>query len=235
LVERAVRHWERRHKSGQAPSVPTARPFTIAIAREAGAGASTVAEELGKQLGWTVYDRDLVEQIAREMGLRSNLLKSVDERHVGWWREAVGQFLSTTAPVTNVSESAFVRHVIESVLALGTHGECIVVGRGSTVILPPATTLRVRLVAPFDHRVARWASLAKLDHDAAAREVRTLDRERIRFIRDHFFCDPDDPRHVDLVLNTSRLSPPACAHTIIAALQDLQKARSAAPALAGDR
>jgi cytidylate kinase len=234
VVERACEHWERRREATRAESTATTRPFTIAIAREAGAGASTIATELGRRLGWTVYDRDLVEQIAREMGLRSSLLQSVDERHVGWVTEGVEQFLSATAPVASVSESAFVRHLIETVLALGVHGECIVVGRGSTMILPPETTLRVRAVAPFEDRVRHFAERRGLTQEEAGRQVRLLDRERLRFARDHFFKDPEDPRHVDLVVNTSRLSAAGCVDAIVAALHDRQQ-QCAAPELAAAR
>jgi cytidylate kinase len=215
-----------------APVLPPP-PYTIAIAREAGAGASLIAAELGKRLGWTVYDRDLVEVIAREMGLRSSLLESVDERHVGWVTEGLEQFVSSTAPVSNVSESAYVHHLIQTVRALGVHGECIVVGRGASAILPPETTIRVRVVAPFEDRVAYMAELRGLTREAAAREVRSLDAERVRFVRDHFFKDVLDPRHVDLVLNTSRVSLAGCVDIITAALRDRQKESSPSPQLSG--
>jgi cytidylate kinase len=225
LVERAFRHWERRGQAAQADRSPQpSRPFSIAFAREAGSGVTEVAREVGLRLGWEVYDRDLLEQIAREMGLRTSLLESVDERHVGWWAESVQQLIAATAPLPAVSASGFVRHLAETVLALGAHGECVIVGRGSAAILPPETTLRVRLVAPFPDRVARFAREQGLGHDEAARLVQQLDHERARFVRDHFHKDPADPRHFDLVLNTSRLSPAACADVIVQALREVQQA-----------
>jgi cytidylate kinase len=223
LVERAAQHWERSRQQKRADVSPRpGRPFTVAIAREAGSGASAVGQEVGLRLGWAVYDRELLEQIAREMGLRAGLLESVDERHVGWWTESVQQFLSATAPLPAVSESGYVRHLAETVLALGAHGECVIVGRGSAQILPPETTLRVRLVAPFKSRVARVARERGLSEAEAAHLVQDFDRERARFVRDHFQKDPDDPRNFDVILNTSRLAPPACADVIVQALREVQ-------------
>jgi cytidylate kinase len=222
LVDRACREWERRREAATA-AVPAAppRPFTVALAREAGAGASAVAEEVGRRLGWTVYDRDLVERIAEEMGLRASLVESVDERHTSWLTESVKQFVKANAAVPAVSESAYVRHLVETVLALGAHGECVVVGRGSVLILPPETTLRVRLVASLKDRAARVARRLNLDPEAAAGRIRQLDRERDRFVRDHFLKDPNDPRNIDLILNTSRFSIGACADLITDALRQL--------------
>jgi cytidylate kinase len=224
LVDRACREWERRKHQAARESRPAApaRPFSVALAREAGAGASAVAEELGRRLGWTVYDRDLVERIAREMGLRTSLVESVDERHMSWLEESVRSFLTALSEVPSFSESAYVRHLVETVMALGAHGECIIVGRGCAHILPPETTLRVRLVAPFEFRVARAARKRGLDTRAATQRVQELDRERVRFIRDHFRKDPEDPRSFDLVLNTSRVPFGDSADLILDALRRRQ-------------
>jgi cytidylate kinase len=224
LVERACREWERhKHQEARAsgPAGP-ARPFTVALGREAGAGASVIAEELGRRLGWAVYDRDLVERIAREWGLRTSLVESVDERRMSWFKESVQGFVSALAEVPPVTESAYVQHLVETVLALGSHGECIIVGRGCAHILPPETALRVRLVAPFAFRVARAAHKRGLDPKAVTQLVHQLDRERTRFVRDHFFKDPEDPRNFDLVLNTSRMPFGDCADLILDALRRMR-------------
>jgi cytidylate kinase len=194
----------------------------VAIARETATGATAVAEEVGRRLGWTVYDRDLVERIAREMGLRASLLESVDERHQNWLTESVRSFLTALGEVPSVSESAYVRHLVETVLALGAHGECVIVGRGSSRVLPPESTLRVRLVAPFEYRVALAARKRGLDTRAAAERVQELDRERERFLREHFRADPEDPRGYDLVLNTSRFPVCECADLILDGLRRMQ-------------
>src|SRR5262245_60312859 len=92
LVERACQHWERRHRAEIAEageSLPGGRAFTITLAREAGTQGTAVAHEVGKRLGWNVYDHELLERIAQDKGLRTDLLESVDERHSGWIKECV--------------------------------------------------------------------------------------------------------------------------------------------------
>ena len=82
-LERAERHWTEHHRPGESA---TATGLTVAITREAGSPGTTLARELGKRLDWPVYDHELVEQIAQDMGLRSSLLDSVDEStRVGCW------------------------------------------------------------------------------------------------------------------------------------------------------
>jgi cytidylate kinase len=218
-VERACREWEARKRATRQERPETVvRHFCVSLAREAGTGGTAVAQEVGRRLGWPVYGRELVERIAHELGLRANLLDSVDERHTSWLREALEDFMA----VPQVSESAFVRHLIETVLALGALGDCVFVGRGVVHVLPLETTLRVRLVAPLKDRITFVARKRNVSRDEAAREIGTRDRERDRFIQDHFLKDPTDPHNYDLVLNAARFSTVECADLIIDALHRLQ-------------
>lgn len=215
------RYWEARHQASAAQRShlsPAPPPFSIALAREAGTQSTLVAREVGRRLNWTVYDRELVEQIARDMDLRTKLLESVDEKRASMVQESFDVFLS----VPLVSGSAYVHHLIKTVLVLGSHGECVIVGRGAAFILPAATTLRVRLVAPLSDRIVTLSHNLALSPEEAARRVRQIDRERSDFIEDHFREDPADPRNYDLVLGTSRLSVADCADVIIETLRHLQ-------------
>jgi cytidylate kinase len=195
------------------------RFFTIALSREVGAGGTSVARELGARLGWPVYDNELVQRIAKEMKLRTQLLESVDERRRAWLQENVESFLASIPPV---SESAYVHHLVQTILSLGTHGECILVGRGAALILPSATTVRVRLVATLDDRIALMCRDRGLSREEAARYVERTDRERRRFIQDHFRKDPTEAQHYDLVLNYSSFTAAECAELVIEALHRMQ-------------
>src|SRR5262245_50371777 len=91
LIDKAYQHWQARRRAAAAEAhiEPTlSHTFSIALSREPGTEASAVAQEVGRLLGWQVYDRQLLEKIAQDMGLRANLLESVDERRHGWLAEA---------------------------------------------------------------------------------------------------------------------------------------------------
>ncbi len=221
-LERAQRHWEERHRKAAASPASAPPPLTIALSRQAGTPGTSVAREVGARLGWPVYDHELLQRIAQEMGLRVRLLESVDERRQSWLRECIEAFVSAPVPGDYVSESAFVRHLVETVLSLGTHGECVIVGRGTAQLLAPQTTLRVRLVGLLADRVAAVSRRFNLSHKEAERHVQETERDRVRFVRDHFQKDPTDPANYDLMLNSSRWSVAECAELIIQAVHALQ-------------
>jgi hypothetical protein len=228
-LEELCRKWEaeaRRRSSALHLSSSPARPeeATIALAREAGTQGPLVAREAGRRLGWDVYDHELLERIAQELHWRMSLLESIDEKRMSWLEETVQAF--RTDPETSghpVSESAYVRHLVQTILALGVHGGCIIVGRGAVHILPAATTLRVRLVAPLAHRIEVMSHRLGLSNREAERRVQTVDSDRAAFIRDHFTRDPENPHHYDLILNTARFSVVECADLIVEALRRIQK------------
>lgn len=198
-------------------------PFTIAISREAGANGHLVARAIGEKLGWPVYDRELLEVLGRDLGVRSAFLEGLDEKQVGWFQECM-EGLSTGQ---TVSQTSYVTHLVETLMTLAAHGRCIIVGRGAAQVLPRASTLRVRLVAPLDHRVAVMQKRLGIWYQQAVHAVEKIDRERSKFVSDHFHKDANDCRNYDLTLNTAHFAVEDCARLVIDALQCLQAAAAA--------
>src|SRR5262245_14467571 len=199
--------------SARHPAAP--QLFSIAISREAGTRGPVIAAAVAERLGWKVYDHELLEQVARDLHVRVKLLENVDERQISWLQECVEAF----AAVPAVREAKFVRHLIESILTLATHGKCIFVGRGSPFVLPPSTTLRVGLVAPMEDRIAGVRHDQKLSRKDALTFIETTDRERTLFVKRHFQREPGDPRNYDLFLNTSQFTIGQCADMIVEGLR----------------
>jgi cytidylate kinase len=218
LAETIVHANSYRQSHEEARLTPDSPALTIALSRQVGAGGTSIATEVGNRLGWPVYDHALLERIAQEMHLRTRLLESVDERQTHWLTECAEAFSREPSINTN----AYVRHLIQTILSLGAHGSCLIVGRGAPYILPRATTLHVRIVAGREHRVlglSRERGIARADADAQLDEI---DRERIAFIKNHFVKDPRDPENFDVVLNSSCFSYAECADLIIEALHRLE-------------
>ncbi len=216
-LARAQRHWQEKKKLA-ADTTQTGHPITIALTREAGTPGTSVAQEVGKRLGWLVYDHELVELIAREMGLRANLLESVDERRKSWLLECMEAFASEKY----VGQTGFVHHLVQTLLSLAAHGRCVIVGRGAAQVLPEGSTLRIRLIGAKEDRIAATIRRLNLTHDQAAQWVEDTERSRLQFIKEYFLKDPTDMHLYDLVLNTSRWSVAECADFIVQALKALE-------------
>ena len=220
-LESAYCHWDLHRAAVQAqPEVKSTPPraFSIAISREAGTHGSAVAEEVGRRLNWQVYDHQLLDAVAKDIGVRTKLLESIDEKHTSWLLENFKRAFA----VPLVSEPGYVHHFARTMLALSVHGECVIVGRGAAQILPAANTVRVRLMAPLQDRIAVIARERGKRPEEAKEFVATADQDHIAFIRDNFQKDPTEPHEYDQILNTARFSVTQCAGLIIQGLHDLQ-------------
>jgi len=217
----------RLHSYREEPEEAARSPFTVAVSRQPGSRGAEIARLVGQRLGWPVYDRELLQTIGAKTGWRMHLLEDIDERRVSWMEAALSSF----AAAPGVSSSAYVRRLVETITALATKGACVIVGRGAAQILPPATTLRVRVVGDHADRVASIAGQRQLTPVEAERWVNDTERERLDFVRTHFLKDPAEPTAHDLVLNSSRFSPEECAELIVEALKRMQ-VRLASPAVA---
>src|SRR5262249_34900959 len=94
-------------------------------------------------------------------------------------------------------------------------------GRGAPLILPPASTLRVRLMAAEKDRIAYISRHFALPEAEAAKWVKQTDHDRDWFVQEHFIKNPADPANYDLVLNMSRFSAEAAAQIVTVGLRQL--------------
>jgi cytidylate kinase len=197
------------------PRLPAS--LTVAISREAGSRGASIARRVGEQLGWQVYTQDLLEYTAQEELIRQGVFDGLSPEAACW----VEQQLEKSPVCSERMCDQRTLDLVRMVLALGVQGEVILIGRGAGYILPRASTLHVRLVAPLPERVAYMSQWLRLTEDEAARLVIQRDQRRDDFIEAHFGLSPTDVHQFDMVLNSSYVGEELAA----ALIQDAAKGK----------
>jgi len=197
-------------------AVPAA--LTVAISREAGARGGSIGRRAGRALGWQVYDQEMLEYIAQE----GNFCQEVVERLPDPVRQWAAERLQTLLREQSVSQHPSVLNLARVILALGGQGEVVLIGRGAGCLLPAATTLHVRVVAPEEDRIRYMSQWLRLTVEEAAERVRLRDNRRAEFLTTHFHRQPGDLYQYDLLLNSSLLGEDLCAGLIIQAARQKQ-------------
>lgn len=183
----------------------------ITISREYGAGGSVLAEALGKRLGWRVLDQGIPAAIARRLGLPGDALMESDE-HAATLLERVGQALIMGSPDMLVNTEVahqpdpadVVRATRELLLDNANMPPLIIVGHGGQVLFRNRPgTLRLRLVAPLDHRIRAVCARKKCTEAAGKRLTRRMDEDRARYLSEYFDADVRDALNYHLVINTA--------------------------------
>ena len=203
---------KQRQGPGQAGGISYG-PYVL-ISREKGAGGHMVAELVGAKLGWQVYDREIVEEIANTTHVRRELIESLDERDRG----AMDGLLILLFSQGNSDAIRYEYQLRQVILALGHRGYVVIVGRGGHFILPSQCGLSTRLIAPLKTRIKRIAAEQKLACVVAQTEGERVDRDRTEYVHRHFHHEISDQLLQDLIINTEGMSIKATAETILTAL-----------------
>ena len=218
VLERQMRNWElARAQRRTVPQVqrPEVEEF-IAVSRGVATGGGEVAAHVGEQLGWPIFDKEILDLMAGDDTLRRQLYTSMDERDLGWCEEALRSLMHH-----EFVKNDYFRRLTETVLSIARQGHAIFLGRGCDLILPRHIGFRVRLIAPIASCVAQYAHEHDLTKDAATDEIRRIEEDRNTFIRNRYNVDPGDPTRFDLTINMERFSPSEAVELILCARKDL--------------
>jgi cytidylate kinase len=181
----------------------------ITISREMGSGGIPIVQKAAQKLGYRLLDGEAIESFAPQYGLTKELLSQIDEKPPA--------FIEHLDRQIELGMSRIQLIVLEQALL----GDVIIYGRGGQDLLEGVeNVLRVRVIAPFDLRVERWAEREWIDPDLAYTLVRKSDQQRAGFIKYYYDRNWEDPLHYDLIINTAKLSEETAARQIMAGVKD---------------
>lgn len=181
----------------------------ITFSREMGSGGIPIVQQIAEELGYALVDGDAIKEVASDYDLTDEAFHQIDEKPPA--------FVENLDRQIELNMNRIQLIVLERAL----EGNVIVYGRGGQDLLPGITSvLRVRVIAPFEERVERWAEREWIDPDLARSLVRKSDQQRAGFIKYYFDRDWDNPLEYDLVINTTRISNETAVKMIKEAVQD---------------
>jgi hypothetical protein len=209
-VDEAPRHGFRGNRERERPPCAIPAALTIALARESGARGGTIGRRVARKLNWQVYDQELLEYMAQDTVVRQGIFDNLPPAATAWMESQLDALLREK----NLTQYPSIVNLARVILALGSQGEVVLIGRGAGFVLPRATTLHVRLIAPLQERIAYMSQWLRLPLQEAAEKVRTRDARRAEFINTHFHRQPGDIHQYDMLLNASLLGEETCAALI---------------------
>ena len=218
MTLREVRKRITREDSADQP--PVWGPF-ITISRQCGSGGTALATRLSEELGWQLFNKEILQTIAANAHTRMRVLDGMDEHHIGRLEEFINHLI---VPET-INQVSFIKEMSQVILTLGRKGNAVLLGRGANWLLTGDGGVRIRTVASLKKRIEEVARQKEIGPKEAKREVLESDRTTADFISRIFDRDVDDPLGYDLVLNLDRISEDAAVsavHSILHRLPVLQ-------------
>jgi cytidylate kinase len=181
----------------------------ITISHQMGACGSEVGIGISQRLGYRYVDQELLQDAVRRYGLAEEKLSHLDESKPSLFE----RFDAETRHYITILQTTLLEFAeVDNVVLMGRGGQWLLRG------IPHV--LRVRLIAPFEHRVRQWIKrTAELTGEtpgqrAAADFVRRDDSEKKGRMRYLYEVDVDDPTLYDIIVNTEKLPHDAAVEMI---------------------
>lgn len=183
----------------------------ITISRQTGSGSYEVSEKLIDILQrytkepddpWTYFNKELIEKVIEDFKLPKVFTNYIIEDKYNHIKDAVNELLGVRP-----SEWTIVHKSTEIILQLARYGKVIIVGRGSNIITSKlSNSFHVRLIAPIENRIKHVQEVFDYSKSEAMEYIKREDVNRNKYLRSHFFRDPNDETLYHLVINTGKLS-----------------------------
>lgn len=194
----------------------------ITISRQAGCGATEVADRLAQRLKnyaaaapapWTVFDRNLIEQVLKDHNLPTHFSKHLPEDRVFEIQDVIDELFGVHPPTWTIME-----YTKETILRLTQLGHVILIGRGAhRIIADQPGVFHVRLLGTLADRIEHCQSAYQMTRSEAQTFIEREDKGRARYLKKYFAEDLDNPLHYHLVINTSMVSYELAAELIFMA------------------
>ena len=185
----------------------------ITIERKYGSGGHHIAEALAKRLGYRLYDRGVVVETCKRMGLSYDQVSGMDEQTPikPIFKAPGNEHLSMEEQIYN-TEVDIIREAAEK-------PGCVFVGRCASEILKDKKCLKVFITADDDYRLYRSITVEKNEKDKAEDVMKKFDKKREKFFTTHSGGKWGSPDYFDIVINSTHLSEEDC----VALLEALAK------------
>jgi cytidylate kinase len=181
---------------------------TITVEREFGCGAGEIAALLAKRLNWTLWDRNLTEEIAKLADVDCSTVERCDERVDStfyrlarvFWR---GSYERTSPLATTFDADCMVPLVQKVLQQAAENGSSVIVGRGAPYFLRErCDTFHVFLYAPRAEKLRRLLASGR-GPEESEELLDTVDRDRALFVKKYYGADWPTRSLYHMMLNTA--------------------------------
>lgn len=179
----------------------TQKQVIISIGREFGSAGHEIAERIAKRYGLSLYDHNLLREVANSHNVSSEDLEFFDEmKHNKLLYRTVKGMSSSPADNVALLQFNFLREKAEK-------GESfVVVGRCSETILKDYPGLiSIFVLGNMEHKIARVSRLYGKTDKEAERFIKEKDRKRKKYHDSHCKTKWSETHTYDLSLNSSTL------------------------------
>ncbi len=183
------------------------------IGREFGSLGKQVGRELADKLGIKFYDRELLQEAAKESGLCEEIFESHDEKPTNSFLYSLvmdtysgGSYSSVPFMDMPLNHKVFLAQ-FDTIKKIAENESCVIVGRCADYALADnPNCLNIFVRSNMDDRIKRISKRLDVTESKAKDIIKKKDKERSSYYNYYTSKKWGDARSYDLCLNTSQIS-----------------------------
>lgn len=192
----------------------------IVIERQYASGGNEIGRKLAKELGYKLYDRNLLTEAARALEISSMYIEGLEETHSGGFLFNLSKTKlggSSNSNSLSMSDKLFQeeKRIIEEA---AKQGGCVIVGRAAGYILKERTDcLNVFIHCDRERRIARAIEREGIKASEAEDVLKKNDKRRSGFYNSVTNWEWGNPKFFELCLDSGKLGIDLCVELLLEA------------------
>ncbi len=194
----------------------------ITIGRLIGSGGSAIAKEVAEQLGFSFYDKELINLASKESGVAKEYFEQVDERKsfnlFSGYSELTLPYLTEGHYFINnyLNDDVLFDMQSKVIRNLAEEKPCVFVGRCADFVLAEnPNCINIFIAANIEDRINRViAETENLSPEKAKKHIEKMDRRRASYYNYHTNKAWGVASSYDFCVNSSSLSQQECIDLI---------------------
>ena len=186
----------------------------ITISREFGSGGGVFGEEVAKNLGIAYYDKNIIDEIAEQLGLSPDYIQESAELSP---KKGLFAYAFIGRDITGKSVEDMVYEAQRKViLEIAENDSCVIIGRNADYILKDRTdVINIFIHADMPEKVKRICRLYNVTETEAVAMTADIDKRRMTNYRYYTDQKWGMARNYTLTLNSSQLGYDMCEKIIM--------------------
>lgn len=192
------------------------------IGREFGSNGRFVGEELAKRLGIKLYDKELLQQAAKDSGFCEEIFQNHDEKPTNSFLYSL---VMDTYSANGYTTASFLdmplNHKVflaqfETIKKIAERESCVILGRCADYALADFDdVINVFVKADMSYRVKETAKRLNVTENKAKEMVQKQDKQRASYYNYYTSKKWGDSKSYDLCLDSSKLGIDGCVDMIL--------------------
>ena len=192
------------------------------IGREFGSSGKAVGEKLAENLGIKVYDKELLQQAAKDSGFCEEIFENHDERPTNSFLYSL---VMDTYSVSGYSTAPFLdmplNHKVflaqfETIKKIAEKESCVIVGRCADYALADnPECINIFIKADMSERIKNVSRAFNLTENKARDMINKTDKQRASYYNYYTSRKWGDSKSYDMCLDSGKLSVDGCVEMIL--------------------